>query len=69
MREETIQKITAAQEPVYVRSGFGWKGAEWHKTTKEKLIAAVNAGNYAHYDICTINGGLGINFYSANDMW
>ena len=67
-KETLIQRIQGCTTPVYIRYGFGWKGATWSETSKESLIAALNAGRYAHYDVCTINGGLGVNFYSANDM-
>ena len=69
MHEEIIKTITEAKEPVYTRYGFGWKGAEWYKTTKAKLIELIKAGNYAHYDICDVDGCFGVNFYSANDMY
>ena len=65
---EIISRIEKTNTPVYIRHGLGWKGAEWNKTTKENLIAIVKRGNYAHYDICNVKGGLGISFYSANDM-
>lgn len=67
-KEQLIQRIWQCQTPVYVREGFGWKGAQWHETTKERLIAGLEAGNYAHYDVCEIYDGLGVSFYSANDM-
>lgn len=65
---QLIQRIQQCQTPVYARVGFGWKGAQWYETTKERLIAKLEAGNYAHYDVCEVHDGLGVSFYSANDM-
>lgn len=67
-REALIQRIQACKGRVFMRFGFGWKGAQWFEATKERLIAVLQASNYAHYDVCEVNGGLGISFYSANDM-
>ena len=67
MDKQIIEKIKNA-EKVYQRWGLGWKGAEWSETSKGHLIKCLENGNYAHYDIVNINGGLGISFYSANDM-
>ena len=67
-KEDFIRRIQVCETPVYIRHGFGWKGAEWHKTSKEHLIDVLNHGDYAHYEFCTVNDGLGVNFYSANDM-
>lgn len=67
-KEKLIQQIENCSSSLYIRYGFGWKGATWNRTTKENLIAVLNAGKYAHYDLCSVNNGLGISFYSANDM-
>lgn len=67
-RNAVIERIENESRPVYIRHGLGWKGATWEKSTKQKIIRTVNNGHYAHYDICNVFDGLGINFYSANDM-
>ena len=68
IKEASIQRIQECTSPVYIRYGWGWKGAEWYKTSKERLIDVLNCGDYAHYEFCTVNDGLGVSFYSANDM-
>ena len=68
MKNEVIEKIRRTDKPVYIRFGFGWKGATWSHTTKEELICVIENGKFAHYDVESVNGGIGISFYSANDM-
>lgn len=67
-KEKLIERILNTTKPVRVRFGFGWKGAEWSRATKEQLISTLNAGKYAHYDIFDEQDFFGLNFYSANDM-
>lgn len=63
------EKILTTEKPVYIRFGFGWKGAKWKQTTKENLLSVLERKNYARYDINDVNDGIGISFYSANDMY
>ena len=65
---EIIDRIKCTTKPLYIRFGFGWKGAEWNQTTTEHLINTLQNGNYAKYDVTTVNNGIGIAFYSSNDM-
>lgn len=66
--EKIIEKIMTTNKPLYIRFGFGWKGAEWSGTTAETLVNTLRRGNYAHYDVMDVFDGIGISFYSANDM-
>ena len=65
---ETKDKIQRHDGNVYIRFGFGWKGAEWGKTTKEDLMRIVDSGHYAHYDMVSFQDGIGVAFYTAADM-
>lgn len=66
--QEIIDQITATSKPLYIRFGLGWKGAEWSRTTADILVNTIWKGNYAHYDVMEVLDGIGISFYSANDM-
>lgn len=66
--KETKDTIQRHDGNVYIRFGFGWKGAEWKKTTKENLMRVVDGGHYAHYDVVSFQDGIGIAFYTAADM-
>lgn len=67
--KETKDTIQRHDGNIYVRFGFGWKGARWEKTTKEKLMRIVDRGHYAHYEIVSFPpDGIGIAFYTASDM-
>ena len=65
---ETKDKIQRHDGNVYIRFGFGWKGAEWKKTTKENLMRVVDGGHYAHYDVVSLLDGIGVAFYTDADM-
>ena len=51
---ETKDKIQRHDGNVYIRFGFGWKGAKWGKTTKENLMRVIDGGHYAHYDVVSL---------------
>lgn len=65
---ETKDKIQRHDGNVYIRFGFGWKGAELGKTTKENLMRVIDGGHYAHYDVVSLLDGIGVAFYTDADM-
>ncbi|MBQ2955113.1 MAG: hypothetical protein IJE08_01485 [Clostridia bacterium] len=66
--EKIIEKIMSTDKSLYIRYGFGWKGATWSKSTAEAIVRFIRSGNFAHYDVMEVYDGIGVSFYSANDM-
>ena len=68
-REKENKRIRESKKTIYSQYGFRWKGAKRCPTTAEKVIQAIEDGNYAHYDIEEDDTSLCVCFYSSNDMF
>lgn len=69
MNKENIERLENTNKKIYMRWGFGWKGAEKVLSNKEKVIKTIQSGGWAHYDIEENDESILFNFYTSNDMF
>lgn len=68
MRAETNRLFNTNKE-LYKQWGFSWKGARPYKSSATEIIATIEKGGWAHYDIDEDDTSIKYTFYTANDMW